>query len=123
MDYDEDELIPIIYVLSDARGHTANTVLEAAIDQFEAGIVDVERISSVSSVDEIHEYFSQREEINGSVPCAVFHTIVDPELRRSIRMELDSFGIPSIDLIGPAISVLASLTGEDPKNIAGSRHK
>ena len=59
--------------------------------------------------------------IEEDVPLAVFHTIVERNLRRDIRRELDKRGIPSIDLLGPAITVISTLTGEEPKYEPGRR--
>ena len=36
--------------------------------------------------------------------------------------ELDRRGVPSIDLMGPAITVISALTGAEPHNIAGAIH-
>ena len=55
------------------------------------------------------------------VPVAVFHTIVNRNLRRDIRRELDGRGVPSIDLLGPAITIISTLTDTEPKYQAGRR--
>ena len=53
-------------------------------------------------------------------PCAVFHTFANGTLRREIRRELDRRGIPSIDLLGPAVTVISTLTGEEPTHEIGA---
>ena len=53
-------------------------------------------------------------------PCAVFHTFANGTLRREIRRELDRRGIPSIDLLGPAVTVISTLTGEEPSHEIGA---
>ena len=53
-------------------------------------------------------------------PIAVFHTFVDERLRRDVRHELVRRGIPSIDLLGPAVTGLSTLTGEEPSNKIGA---
>ena len=112
---------PVVFVLSDARGKTATSVVEAAADQFSDGIVAIRQLGNVRSVSMVCDYLDQN--VTEDVPMAVFHTIVDRNLRRDIRRELDKRGIPSIDLLGPAITVISTLTGEEPKYQAGHRAK
>ncbi|MCH3943224.1 MAG: pyruvate, water dikinase regulatory protein [Atopobiaceae bacterium] len=115
--------VPIIHVISDSLGNTATGVVAAAAGQFADNAVKVKRLGNVSSAEQVREYFDKRESELEEHPTAVFHTIVDHELRDEVRRELDSRGIPSIDLMGPAISVISTLTGDDPKNIPGVIHK
>ena len=121
LDLDDDifgQVTPLIYVLSDARGETANTVVMAAAAQFAETSVDIERLSNVKDVDTVRAYFD--ENFDPDRPCAVFHTFANGTLRREIRRELDRRGIPSIDLLGPAVTVISSLTGEEPTHEIGA---
>ena len=121
LDLDDDifgQVTPLIYVLSDARGETANTVVMAAAAQFGETSVDIERLSNVKDVDMVRTYFD--ENFDPDRPCAVFHTFANGTLRREIRRELDRRGIPSIDLLGPAVTVISSLTGEEPTHEIGA---
>lgn len=119
LDYFAD-VNPIIHVVSDSLGDTANEVVTAAASQFDDGAIRIGRLAKVSTVEQVRRYFDTNAE--PGVPKAVFHTIVDPDLRSEIRSELDRRGIPSIDLLGPAITVISMLTGYEPKNIAGAIH-
>ena len=112
---------PIVFVISDARGETATGVVSAAASQFTDGIVIIKRLGEVRSVDTVKKYLD--ENVDPDVPLAVFHTVVDRNLRRDIRRELDKRGIPSIDLLGPAVPIISTLTGEEPVNLAGHRTK
>ena len=123
LDLDDDifgQVTPLIYVLSDARGETANTVVMAAAAQFAETSVDIERLSNVKDVDTVRAYFD--ENFDPDRPCAVFHTFANGTLRREIRRELDRRGIPSIDLLGPAVTVISSLTGEEPTHEIGATY-
>ena len=124
LDLDDDlfgEVIPLIFVLSDARGETANTVVMAAAAQFGDDSVDIERLSNVKDVEAVREFLDANYDPNR--PCAVFHTFASGILRREIRRELDRRGIPSIDLLGPAVTVISTLTGEEPTREIGAVYK
>ena len=60
---------------------------------------------------------------DGKRPRAVFHTFADAALRREIRRELDARKIPSIDLLGPSVTILSTLTGEEPSRAIGATFK
>lgn len=110
---------PIVFVISDARGETATGVVSAAASQFTDDIIIIKRLGEVNDIDTVKNYLD--ENIDPDVPLAVFHTIVDRNLRRDIRREMDKRGIPSIDLLGPAVTIISTLTGEEPVNKVGQR--
>ena len=119
LDLDDDvfgHVIPAIYVLSDARGETAKAVVEAAAAQFGDGSVEIIRVSGVESVEQVRDYFDKN--FDPDRPSAVFHTFANGQLRR----ELDRRGIPSIDLLGPAVTVISTLTGEEPSHAIGATY-
>ncbi len=121
LDIDDENLgdvVPMIYVLSDARGETANTVVMAAAAQFGKESVEIQRLSDVSDVQTVRDFFDKN--YDESRPTAVFHTFANGTLRREIRRELDRRGIPSIDLLGPAVTVISTLTGEEPSHAIGA---
>ncbi len=107
----------LIHVISDSEGDTAAGVVAAAAAQFEEGCVKISRLPKVRTIDQVIEYLDANQE--SEHPTAVFHTIVDTDLRNDIRRELEARQIFSIDIIGPAINVLSTLTQSDPKNIPG----
>lgn len=115
-----DEQVPVVYVLSDARGETANAVVEAAAAQFGDGSVDIVRVPNVKSADAMRAYFDDPANYDPDRPAAVFHTFADAALRREVRRALDELGVPSIDLLGPAVNILSTLTGEEPSHAIGA---
>ena len=123
-DFDDDifgEVMPVIYVLSDSRGETAMAVVKAAAAQFDNDAVELVRISNIHDIETVREYFENNFDPNR--PSAVFHTFADGILRREVRRELDKNGIPSIDLLGPAVTVISSLTGEEPSHAVGAIYR
>ena len=121
LDLSTDEVVedikPIVIVISDARGDTAYSVVVAAAAQYEVDALDISRLSDATSVQQVEEFLDKQEQ---GRPMAVFHTFIDERLRRDVRHELVRRGIPSIDLLGPAITVLSTLTGEEPSNQIGA---
>lgn len=113
-----DDVKPLVFVISDARGETANVVVKAASAQFGHDSVDIVRLSNADTIEKIKEFLDK--ESDADRPMAVFHTLADKNLRRDARREFDVRGIPSIDLLGPAISVIATLTGEEPSYKVGA---
>ena len=113
-----DTGVPILYVMSDARGDTGIAVVRAAAAQFDGLEIEVIRVPNVKNVDQLREYFDATND--GKRPRAVFHTFADAALRREIRRELDARKIPSIDLLGPSVTILSTLTGEEPSRAIGA---
>lgn len=112
---------PVLYILSDSRGETAKAVVFAAAAQFSDDAVEIRRLSNIKDLETVSEYFD--ENFNPGDACAVFHTFADGTLRREIRRELDRRGIPSIDLLGPAVTVISTLTGEAPSHAVGAIYR
>ena len=122
LDLSTDEVVedakPIVLVVSDARGDTAYSVVLAAAAQYEVDALDIARLADATSVEKVTDFLEEQEEEGR--PMAVFHTFVDERLRRDVRHELVRRGIPSIDLLGPAVTVLSTLTGAEPSNKVGA---
>ena len=117
----EDSTKPIIHVVSDSLGDTACDVVLAAAGQFDEGTIRIKRLPKVSDPEQVRVYFEHR--IDSGDVMAVFHTIADAKLRKQVKKVLDELGVPSIDLLGPAINVIATLSGTEPKGIAGIIHR
>lgn len=101
-----------VLVISDSLGTTASAVVDAAEAQFDKDLVDVVRLTRVRTIEEVEKFLD--EQMESDRPMAVFHTIGTSALRREVRDACESRGIPSIDLMGPAITVLSGLTGVEP---------
>lgn len=111
----------VVFVISDALGDAAQSVVISAASQFSDGAVRIVRLSQIKSVDEVRDYFDSHDE--DFVSTAVFHSVVDPVLRRLVKAVLNERGITSVDILGPVVQILAGLTGETPKNIASAHHR
>ena len=122
LDLDEGTIVegnkPLIFVMSDARGETANVVVMAAAAQFGPDSVEIRRLHDARDLDTVRKFLD--ENVEPDRPMAVFHTFSDRNMRREVRGILESQGIPSVDLLGPAISIISTLSGEEPNNKVGA---
>lgn len=110
----------VVYVISDSLGDSALNVVLAAAAQFQEGSVRIVRLAQIVALECVSDYFDEHEE--DFVNTAVFHSIVDPDLRNAVKANLNSRGIMSVDILGPVVQLLASLTGQRPKNLASAHH-
>ena len=110
-----------VHVISDALGDTACEVVLAAAGQFREGSVRIARLPRVTGIDEVERYLAPH--IASGEPIAVFHTIVDPELRTQLAFTLRHLDVPSVDLMGPALDTLSALLGDRPACTPGVIHR
>lgn len=110
-----------VHVISDALGDTACEVVLAAAGQFREGSVRIARLPRVTGIDEVERYLAPH--IASGEPIAVFHTIVDPELRSQLAFTLRHLDVPSVDLMGPALDTLSGLLGDRPAGTPGVIHR
>ncbi len=110
---------PMILIISDSIGETAQHVVEAAAIQFDSGSFDYHNFSYVRSKDEVNEiladYSSQR--------VVVVFTLIQPSLRQHLLELAGEKGIKTVDIMGPLMDVLASETGVEPQLEPGLVHR
>ena len=115
-----DQVIPdkvCLHVISDSTGATAVRVLRGASVQFRAYDVEISVLAHVENAEQAKKYIER--EVAPGEETAVFHTIMNEQLRSAIKEMLDDKGIPSVDVLGPATMVLSSVLGEDPARAVG----
>lgn len=109
-----------VFVISDSLGESALSVVMSAASQYPEGAVRIVRLSQIVGLECVSDYFDEHD--GEFVPTAVFHSIVDPVLRAAVKGDLNARGITSVDILGPVVQVLSSLTGLQPKNLAAAHH-
>lgn len=102
---------PVVYVVSDSVGETAEFVVKAVAIQFNSGHVDIKRIAFVSDTDTILDIVEEAVQIGGMIA----YTLVLPELRRRIREESEKRGLITVDVMGPMMDAFSRLLGIDPR--------
>lgn len=108
----------IIFTISDSSGETAEAVARAALVQFPPGRASIYRLPQVRSCQQLANLV--REVSHGRAVIA--YTLVLPEYRETLENEARKHDIPTVDLLGPLITRLASLTGTTPLSQPGRLH-
>ena len=108
----------IVFTVSDSSGETAEAVARAALVQFPPGRASIYRLPQVRSCQQLAGLV--REVSSGRALIA--YTLVLPEYRETLENEARKFDIPTVDLLGPLISRIASLTQTAPLSQPGRLH-
>jgi regulator of PEP synthase PpsR (kinase-PPPase family) len=82
-------------------------------------MMDIIRVPYMSSPEQIVETVKEASRHM----CMICHTLVSPELRKTLLEEAEKYGIPTIDIMGPMIESLAKITSLRPKLTPGLIHQ
>lgn len=107
----DNKVKPIVYILSDSVGETAELVAKAAASQYNGGQVEVRRIPYVNDEDTIRETVAEARE-NGGI---IVYTIITPFLRELVRNLARRANVPQADIMGPVMDAFAKVMQENPK--------
>lgn len=107
----DNKVKPIVYILSDSVGETAELVAKAAASQYNGGQVEVRRIPYVNDEGTIRETVAEARE-NGGI---IVYTIITPFLRELVRNLARRANVPQADIMGPVMDAFAKVMQENPK--------
>lgn len=110
---------PVIFVISDALGETAEFVSRAAVAQFNGIKARIRRISYVQDEMHIDEVIAEAMEEKS----ILVYTLVLNNLRIYIDKCAREKGLVAIDILSPLINALSEQTGLLPKNIPNITHR
>jgi len=112
---------PIVYVLSDSVGETAELVIKAGLSQFndEYKRAKINRIPYVEDEETINEAL----QLASSSNSIVGFTLVDPKLRNYINEQSKKLGIEAIDIMGPMMGSMEKVFQNPPRLEPGLIHK
>ncbi|MDD2443101.1 MAG: kinase/pyrophosphorylase [Desulfotomaculaceae bacterium] len=102
---------PIIYIISDSIGETAELVARAAASQFNHGGVDIRRVPYVNDTHEIPEIVEEASAFNSLIA----YTLVIPELQEMLVSEAAKYGIPTVDIMTPMLDALSVIIQARPR--------
>ena len=94
---------PTIFIVSDGRGDTAAQVLKAAAVQFHGRRYRSVRRAGVRTPDEVTAIVRDARKAK----AVVFYTLVDEEIRKTMRRASGRLLVPTVDILGPCFTALA----------------
>lgn len=110
---------PLVYVLSDSVGETAEQVIKAGLSQFNGGEYKIHRIPYVEDkviIDKTLQLAKEKEAIIG-------FTLVDPDLRDYLSDEAKKVAVEAIDIMGPMMKSMERVFEKSPRLEAGLVHQ
>ncbi|MGD2123682.1 MAG: pyruvate, water dikinase regulatory protein [Gemmatimonadota bacterium] len=110
---------PVVFVVSDSMGETAQLVAKAVLSQFPAGNVGLRRFSRVETPDAAMEVMRAARD----QPTMIIYTVIIPEVREILRTRAEKHGIPLVDIMGPALEGMEQISGEAALLEPGLIHK
>jgi hypothetical protein len=102
---------PVVFILSDSIGETAELVAKAAASQYNGANVEVRRVPFVSDEQTIREAVTEASENNG----IIIYTMILPELRKLVREYSEKASVAYVDVMGPAMDAFASIMPGKPR--------
>jgi regulator of PEP synthase PpsR (kinase-PPPase family) len=108
-----------IFVISDATGSTAEHVLRAALAQFDAEDVVVERRPEIQTIERVHRVVEEAQKAG----AMLVHTLASVDLRREIYLQATERRLQSVDLLGNVLSDLSAFLGASPGGVPGGVHR
>ena len=101
---------PIVYIVSDSIGDTAEFVVNAVASQFDSGRVELRRESFLTDVERLKEVI---KEAAGN-KSMIAYTLVLPHLRNLIVSEAQKYDLPIVDVMWPMLRFFQNNIGGSP---------
>lgn len=109
----------VIFVCSDAVGETAEAVARATTRQFATEQVKIKRFGHIKHEDEIKSIINEALQVDGFIA----YTLVQPELRETMREETIRLGVRAVDVMGPMMQAFIDTFNDAPKYKPGLLHE
>lgn len=103
--------LPVVYVVSDSIGETAEFVVKAVASQFNSGHVEVRRVPFVYEIETILDIVEEAGKFN----CIIAYTLILPELKRTLEEAAERKSIPAVDILGPMMTAFATIMRDSPR--------
>ena len=102
---------PVVYVLSDSIGETADLVVRAAASQFDLARVDIRRKPFLNTPEEVEAAVREA----ASKKALIVYTLVCPASKAIVQKLAEEFGLIVVDVMCPVITALQQVTNLTPK--------
>ena len=107
--------LPVLYILSDSIGETGEIVVQAAMSQFEATTMDIRRKPYIRSTEQIDVILKEA----AKTKSAIIYTLVRSDLKSFLECNATQLGLIHVDIMGPVISALSTISHAPPRNEPG----
>ncbi|MDQ0194050.1 pyruvate, water dikinase regulatory protein [Paenibacillus wynnii] len=114
-----EESSQFITICSDSIGDTAEAVVQAVIHQFQNQKVTIRRYGNVRHEDELRKLMEEAAQTQGFVA----YTLVQPELRETIREEAVRLDLRIVDIMGPMMQAFIDTFHSAPQRKPGLLHQ
>lgn len=109
-----------VHLVSDATGETLRSIARAVIVQFQHARESNEHLwALVRSAQQMEEVLKSISELRG----IVLYTLVDPELRDTLKKACQKLGIPSVSVLDPVVAAFTKFFGEEAHAQPGLQHE
>ncbi len=106
---------PIVFIVSDSIGETAEFVVKAVASQFDSNQTEMRRVPFVENEDQIEEVFEEASCCN----AIIAYTLVIPELRQIMAEHASRYSVPTADILGSLLGAFTRVTSKEPHLEAG----
>jgi len=103
--------LPVVYIISDSIGETAEFVVKAVASQYNSGHIQVRRVPFVSETETILEVIEEA----GEFSSILAYTLVLPELKEALEKAAKEKGIPTVDILGPMMQAFSQVMTNGPR--------
>jgi len=107
-----------IHLVSDATGETLQLVARAAVTQFESAEPQEHLWSMIRTESQLQTAIEGIQEN----PGLVMYTLVNNDLRQRLETACRQMGLPSVDILRPAIELLRQYLHAESRNQPGRQH-
>ena len=104
-----------LFILTGGTGRTCGQVLRAALAQFEKPRVEKVLKTEVRTARAVQEIVKEAAKA-GAVIC---HSVVEPEIREAVIQETQKSRVPTVDLLGPVLTLLDDHLEQSPRRQPG----
>jgi len=115
--------VQTILIISDSLGDSAATIVEAAAIQFKFDSTTMERLPNATTISSIKTFVMGAHQKYQGEALIAFFTITNPDLSIQTKQLLSELGIVYVDVLGPAMNALASVSGQMPLSQPGLMRK
>ncbi len=103
--------LPVVFVVSDSIGETAEFVVKAVASQYNSGHVEIRRIPFVYEEEAVMEIVEEASEFKSIIA----YTLVLSELKSVLEKAAGDKGIPTVDILGPMMNAFSDIMPWGPR--------